>query len=351
MQKLVIYPFTEKYYWIFKEGIRMGYSSIIGVAPFVIDTFFEKKGTCQYIIGEKQFDTILDENCDLWIVDGLTHLNFDTQIMNKLKKALQKNANIKYLRYVTSEEKESLSTLLSKESISLLCLKNKRKDELYNIQVPILYVLGLSSELINLGELIQLKDSFLDVGYNVALVSNIKEAQYIDNTIYFKNHNLDPVQSVIDINHKIKEVEITNSYDLIIIGLQEGVGQFENRIIEDFGIESYIWSRAVQPDCIVLNVFYGDYSLNTLHMIGKNIEYSVGKEIDFYNLKSQTLDIKTSESQHTICTWPIDNKILQQKVSELNSNEVYSTLLNGETIRIRDEIIEKLGAYGEIERI
>ncbi|PWJ48116.1 hypothetical protein [Faecalicatena contorta] len=350
MKKLVVYPYTESYSWVFENYSGINFDSIIGVFPFAEEDYVKQMGK-NYITSEKKFHEELN-NCDcLWIVNGIEKLEFESKILEKVKKAIAMNKEVAYLRTVTSEEKKMLKEFIDKKDIFSLCMPEENVVELYDIDVPILYVVGLSYKINSFGELIQLKNSFQEVGYNVGVICDTKEAEYCSDCYYLSSPYVNQIEIIMDINHFVKKLENKYCYDLLIVGLIKGVGIFGRKIIENWGTQVYSWAKAVPPDCIILNTFYGDYTIDILKKIGQSVETSIGSKIDFYNISDQIIDVGESEKKHYVCTWSIDQKTLQEKMSSLKDKSIYSTVLKSDIKRLRDDIVKKLSEYGEAVRM
>ena len=224
------------------------------------------------------------------------------------------------------------------------------KKEIFDIDIPVVYVTGIVSEINCLRESIELQRSFQKQGYKVGMISNSKEVESQKDSFYcyFEEYN---VENIVKINHFVKQIENTNHYDLLFVVLMSGAGILGRKVIEDFGLEVYSWRRAVPFDCIVLNVFYGNYTEESLAILGNSVQDVLGSKVDFYNIVDQMLDLDESEKNNSVHTWPVDRESLQNSIFLLKSNETYAMKLDGEIERLRDGIKEKLGEYGEAERL
>ena len=192
-------------------------------------------------------------------------------------------------------------------------------NEKFDIDIPVVYVTGIVSEINCLRESIELQRSFQKQGYKVGMISNSKEVESQKDSFYcyFEEYN---VENIVKINHFVKQIENTNHYDLLFVVLMSGAGILGRKVIEDFGLEVYSWRRAVPFDCIVLNVFYGNYTEESLAILGNSVQDVLGSKVDFYNIVDQMLDLDESEKNNSVHTWPVDRESLQNSIFLLKSN-------------------------------
>ena len=114
-------------------------------------------------------------------------------------------------------------------------------------------------------------------------------------------------ENLIKANHYIKEIELNKEYDLFLVGMKKGSVSFGREIPEDLGLSVYGISRILHPDCVLLQVFWGDYQETDLHNMGKETEQIIGEEIDFFCIQNNTVDMYSSLNQHKIISSEIEN--------------------------------------------
>lgn len=158
-------------------------------------------------------------------------------------------------------------------------------------------------------------------------------------------------ENLIKANHYIKEIELNKEYDLFLVGMKEGSVSFRREIPEDLGLSVYGISRILHPDCVLLQVFWGDYQETDLHNMGKETEQIIGEEIDFFCIQNNTVDMYSSLNQHKIISSEIENTVVESTIDGLENSYIFSLNSEKEIERLTEAAIEKLQSYAEIERM
>ena len=228
------------------------------------------------------------------------------------------------------------------------------QNELYDIDLPVLYILGLSEEINSVEQLAEIRNSFAESGYRTALVSDSKDIAAFGDCYCLPMFSgecepgLDQRAKTIQANHYLKDLEVKGNYELLIIGIMKGTGSYGRKIIEDFGIHAYCLSKAARPDCVLLNVFYGTYDQEILDQIGRSTANIIESDIDFYNIVNEIVDVSESEYQHKVCTRKIDSQLVENRVENMEEGKVFYLVKKDQIKTFTDAVTEKLAEYAEI---
>ena len=360
MNDILLYPYSDSYKWIFDEEENFRYSNtIVAITP---NEWITEKKLTTFIDTEENLKIRLKRSSILWIVPSMLKLDFNTRILSIIKYAVGLGVKIFYTRPIEENEKNILAKVIPDEqwigqehtrNIPI----NTLNKEIFDIDTPVLFVLGLSKSINSLKQLLDLKKQFMEEGYKVALCSDEKEAQIFEGAYWLnmlsetESKGRNQVDKIILLNHYLKQIEVNENFDLIIIGILKGTTSFGRKIVEDFGVNAYSVSKAVRPDCTVLNVFYGNYGRDSLEILGEETANVIGSSIDFYNIVNKVIKLEDSESQHQICTLEVDDSLVLDKIKELNMNNIYCSSQKNELKKLANSIIEKLESYVEVTRL
>ena len=229
----------------------------------------------------------------------------------------------------------------------------ENKKELFDIDTSVMYILGISEALFDFQLLVQIKACFERKQYSGAIVTDMEMKEEKED-IYSVYDYFSPElssENLIKANHYIKEIELNKEYDLFLVGMKEGSVSFGREIPEDLGLSVYGISRILHPDCVLLQVFWGDYQETDLHNMGKETEQIIGEEIDFFCIQNNTVDMYSSLNQHKIISSEIENTVVESTIDGLENSYIFSLNSEKEIERLTEAAIEKLQSYAEIERM
>lgn len=228
-----------------------------------------------------------------------------------------------------------------------------KKHTLYEIDTPIILVIGLSKELNDFSQLQAMKQKLEEKGYATLIMSDYSDSFDDEMTVgrLFLTPSEAIIETAISMNHYAKHLEITEKVDVFVVGVSTGVSCFGKNIVEDFGISAYVISKALPPDCIVLNSFYSEFGETAITEISTDIESFLGENIDVLNIFPRTIDFARSESEGKIISVNMNVAKIKKAVQSW-STENFCFSEKSEDV---DEAVEKcceiLKTYSEIELI
>ena len=225
--------------------------------------------------------------------------------------------------------------------------------ELFDIDTSIVYVIGLSEVLYNFQLLFDLKNCFEEKGYKAALFTDTLTKDEMDD-VYSLHEYLDPEissEKLVIANRYMKEIEITHNYDLFLVGIEKGTVSFGREILEDMGLTVYSISRILHLDCVVLQIFWGDYEKEDIKKIEQETEQILGEEIDFINIRNKAVDLNESLKKNEIISFEIEKKLVDSTMRGLKNECIFALDSQNEIERLTEAIITRLQNYVEIERV
>lgn len=358
MRKILIYPYSNEVKWILNREIL--FESFDSVAAILPANWKRESDIDQRIKKEDDFVGELKESLCLWIVSSELEICFEESILPKIKSAVDLGKKIFCTRNLKHNEMAILKDIVPEnlwiEKNNNICFE-KYEREIFDVDVPILYVLSLSEKLSSVEQLLIIQSTFADKGYNVAVFSDAKEVGVFENCYWLSmfceqdNKKINQIDRIVSANHYIKHIEIEQNYDLFVIGIMGGTVILNRKVVEDFGVNTYNVSRAVKPDCVMLNIFYGEYEMGDLKDIVIETEGIIGCEIDYINIENVEINLDDTEYYHCICTIKVDSSLIKEKIEKLDNCKLYCLSYKNEVNRLIDSVIDKLGEYAEIIRM
>lgn len=212
-------------------------------------------------------------------------------------------------------------------------------QELYSISTPIVFVTGLFNGLDTNVTIRMLHKSLIEKGYKVT--SFVCDFEDNDNKVFSIKH-LNKIWEiptslglVLNINHAIKFVEYTQDVDLILLEIPSGITQMTNKVVKC--MDDYLFNaiRAVNPDCITVNIPFNNYLDCDIDYIIKDLIERYGKTFDVCNVTNKKICLEESERYNEATYLSIDREFVKTKLNDLveeNSKIVFDNGKDGDNL-------------------
>ena len=358
MEKILIYPYNKSYKPVVVHQKLIASSlpntqieSLVsprgwGLEDDIVD------GSYGVIKVSCDFEAELDKCTMVWFVeDGNLQLPEDI-LFDKLHKAIHANKKIIYTRKKNNSQYEQATNLIPnvlKVTINIHKISNLfTKPMCYKIDVPVLVVLGLEENTDKFEVQLGLREEFISRGYKVSSISSRRDSDILGAhsipEFMFKNEICE-ADKIVQYNHYVKEVELDENPEIIIIGIPGGVIQFDSFNHNNYGIIAFEISNAVPCDCAVMcspyyQFFNGDYSEVYNDMLNK-----YGFSVEYCHVAPVTIDTRTIADDFIRGFLSIKKDFVKDKVRDYNRDDVlYLGDKSGLEIAV-DGIIDKLNSY------
>lgn len=346
MKKVMIFPYDKRSEFILKNEYLLQYDIKIdkicypkGWKIYNKDLVNDYRVSCDYI-GDI-------ENCDLlWIVNSDKNLDFKKSILPLIKEAAVQEKEIICTRKISEYEKLLLEDFKVKFSL-YDDFKNHNDLEIFDIDKPIIFVVGQYDKMDKMSIEFEIRKAFLEKGYKVSQVmsrleGNLFGVKAFDNLF---EKNISNKEKILSINHNIKELEVKENSDVIIIGVPGGVMSFSRKVVEDFGEEITLITKSISPDCTIMSFpYYSDISEYKVYYEYMLEKYNI--YVDYFNICNKMIDVSESETKNKLKYVTMNN----DKVEELTKNSKFFAITSKNNInKIVDNIINQLNNYGKIK--
>ncbi|MDQ0089910.1 peptide maturation system protein (TIGR04066 family) [Paenibacillus anaericanus] len=370
-EKLIIYPYDIQSTPIVRHPVfNHGYDILGLISPNGWGLCGKDAGIADYggqlgINVSNDFNHLLD-GCDTVLFsESHLKLDFDQMIKPKIDKAIEKRKNILCTIFIPDEllnyyiEKCKLSDTYFKyynNSGRKIISKEIDIEYIHPINTPVAFVIGMGERCQKFEIQLALRERLLKMDYKISQVGSRDYCEmfgFHSIPSFMFAHTIPDYHKVVMFNHFIKDIELKEQPDLILIGIPGGLFPFNDEFTNKFGIMAYEISRAVKPDVSILSILYEDYKVDYFTELSKVIKYRFGIEVDCYNLANVKFDWDIS-SQNGMMTYNmIDAEVIDSVKSQFGSlsSPIFNIFNHQDTGKAADYLLEKLIEYADIQTI
>lgn len=223
---------------------------------------------------------------------------------------------------------------------------------LEKIRTPIIYILNLIEENQNDNFDVSLVNALEHEGYKIKYFNNSPDIELAGyNTLPELYYNETPNALLHSWNQFLKTCEEQQNLDLIIVSIPNGAIKFSEKVPGGCGIFPFILSQSVLPDYVILKVpynnapsdYYKEIYNSILGMLNVDIDAIVMSDDELYAEDYVNLG-RLGFKKRT------ETKVCEYVEEFLGKNIDCSCCAYYKDIeKIKENIIERLGEYGEIE--
>lgn len=301
------------------------------------------------------------EECDtVLFVDSQLKLDINKLVYPKMLEAIKRRKNIICALDMDSQTREELAGMASTSGVGCEFLigtviwQSPVKNEIYNINTPVVFVVGIAERTNKFELQLALREHFLDEGYRVSQIGTKRYCELLgfhSMPEFMYDPGFPESDRITLFNHYVKSMEKTEKPDVIIIGLSGGTMKFNNQFTNHFGISAYEISQAVTPDAAVCSVLYEEYKPLFFESVIKSLRYKLGFEVDCFNISNYRFDWIRTDRNNEMCFTLLNSDEVTQKIKEWSGLEppVYNILNNNHADEMCKLMLNKLSSYAEVQ--
>lgn len=315
------------------------------------------------IIVDSDFDTAL-ENCDtVFFSDFSKKLDLHTYIYPKIIKAAENFKNIICTIKLESEILDKVSQICNENNtffkyFTNICdsVKSPVVEKIYKINTPIIFVAGVCEKTHKFEIQLNLRDNIEKMGYKVSQIGTRHYCELMGFHSFPKfmySRDITESEKVVLFNYYIKNIEIKEKPDIIIIGVPGGTMPFNYEFTNKFGILAYQISQAVKPDVAILSTLYDNYKSDFFQLISNSYKYKFGYNIDCYNMSNAAINMQNSKIERLLQYNTIDLEFINEKkkIYSKFDTPIYNILDIDDAQSMTNFLVNKLVKYGETQSI
>lgn len=281
----------------------------------------------------------------IWITEEIN--NMDRNVATKmLEGLLHSEKEFMYTSYICPELKNIIVN--TSRAINLLELNRLKKEvtpsiHIYSIDVPIIMVIGTSIMTEKFDLQLNIRRSLQNRGYKVSQIGSKSFCELFGfHSIpeWFFDSKYSEANKISMFNMFIKNIEIEEKPDLIVIGVPEGIIPLTKKHHFNYGIYAFEICCAVSPDYSILTLPFGEYNDEFYSEMKTLCQYRLNIEMDSFYV-SQYQPISNSFTKPEL-EFTCSNGIVQ-------TSERYKIFGNDEGEQLADHIVRKLSIYDQFQ--
>lgn len=334
MKKMMIYPYSKAYEPYIKCPEVLGeYTVVALVSPrgwgYEGDIVESRQGK-KYIVSAEFSENLGLCTCVWFTADG--RLKMPQELLReKLLEAVNAGKEILYTRYSDDNYKE-MKDLIPKE----LCIELDTKprsllnlfpDRTYEIDVPVVVVMGTGEDTDKLAVQFILKQKFEEKGYAATIISSRRDGDW--DGIYSMpgfvfDHSYSEAEKIIKLNHYIKRIENRDKPDLLIVSVPGAVLPFDGIDHNEFGILAYEMSFAVPGDAAILCMMYSSSFNGNYRKFASDLENRFGYNVIGVHIAATVVDVQEFFEERKLSHVSIERSVVDKKISEINDDTIWN---------------------------
>lgn len=368
-EKTMIYPFDVesmpliRHSSFFKDNVFSHIISPNGWGLNGKDASYDEGGQETGLIVDSDFDKALKECETIFFTKSNRQIDFNRSIYPKLKKSAELSKNIICSIELKKEQIEEISKVCKMNGKYFKYLSHPYKDivcpkteKIYKINTPVVFVTGLGERTHKFEIQLSLRDSLQQMGYKVSQIGTRNYCELMGfNSFpgFMYSRNITESEKVILFNHYIKNIEVNENPDIIIIGVPGGTMPFNYEFTNKFGILAYEISQAIIPDFVVFGTLYENVTTEFFELISKSHKYKFGYDIDCYNISNTSLNVQGSRNESSLQYLTMDWEFINDKKEEYRSLDmpIYNILDKNDIKNITEFMIDNLSEYINTEAV
>lgn len=333
------------------------------------------------VLGD-DFSKVLDQ-CDTVIFcDSQYYNGMESDIINKMKEAINNNKNIVSLIQLENKYFDEIIELSSQKRCQFSFMNNELKEidinSNYNfrnklkisgmeyksksnayesigkIKTPVIFVMGVTERSSKFEIQLTIKEQLEKLGYRITHIGSRNYCEMIGGhsfPSFLYDNTISEVDKILMYHDYVKAIEEAEAPDIIIIGIPGGITKVNDKFTNKFGIYAYEISQAIDPDYVIMSVFYEDFKAEYLDNLSILSKYRFGFEVDSFNLANIQMDWESVLRLSGDNYIKLESDFINQKIKKYeNDNKMIFNIFNKDHgISMADDIINRLSNYSDIE--
>ncbi len=370
-KRTLVYPYDVEFTPILRHSEMLsGYSIAALVSPQ--SWGFNGKDASAADGGDKlnisissDFEGLLS-SCDTVMFSESEHkLDFDVNILPKVKIAAEKGKEIILLSDLEDENIEALEEICLKFKVKLKFFSNmgdrffNRDSDYYKLQkinTPVVFVTGVHEKIHKFEIQLSLREALINAGYKVSQVGTRSYCEMLGFHSFpqiMYNSCWSERTKILAFNHYIKDMENTEKPDVIIIGIPGGAMRLSENFAGRFGITAYEISQAVSADAVVFSTYYEDYLPEYFNNLSTSMKYKLDFDITCFNLSNVKFDWDVARETGSESYLLMDSSFIDKKKEGYKTSNipVFNVLNKEDGTNIAKCLIDTLAYFGEVDLV
>lgn len=233
---------------------------------------------------------------------------------------------------------------------------NEFDEKINNINVPVVFVGGITEKTNKFEIQLVLRDGLENRGFRVSQIGTRPYCELLgfhSFPAFMAGKHITEAEKIVSFNRMVKKIESLEKPDVIIVGIPGGLMPFSRRFTNGFGITAYEVSQAVRPDFSVVSVLYDAFSMEFFNGLNMSFRYKFGFAADCLNMGNFGFDPVFSKETGKMHYRLFDSERVDVQIVEYREPEmpVFNVLNKNDASKMVEFMIETLADYGRKELI
>lgn len=370
MERTVLYPFDEEMVPVVRHGALLKNIEITGlVSPkgwgyTGRDASSVDGGEEIGLLVESDFPGAMETGDTLLVVSSAKNVDFNRLIFPKVEWAASHHKRILYEREYNLEQRRCIEECCNKNcaSITFLCdshagsIKGEIKEQLYQITVPVIFVMGTAEHTDKFELQLTLREELLKLGYRVGSVGSRRGCELLEfhsMPSFMMQPTLIESHKIAMFNHYLKQLELQETPEVFIIGVPGGLMPINCKLTNGFGYFAYELSQAVEPDFTIVSSLYEEYQGDYFEKLGQSVKGKYGYEVDFNTLSTKKIDWQETQNSDRLEFLTLDSAFVAKKAAKYRDMGacVISVLEKKTSMTLAQAVVKKLSANACVKSI
>ena len=370
--RAIVYPYDMQFAPVLRYKDLMNSIEIVGlVSPFCSGLCGKDAGAADNgnelgIIVEEDFNRALTL-CDT-VIFAETEMEYDFYkiIYPEIVKAVKAGKNIILLIGVSKEVHDDIKGMCEANNVGFDYRHTKawvscrlKPDSInahiiHDIEVPVIFVLGDGERTRKFETQLALRKYFIDRGYKVSQIGSRGYCELMDfhsmPTFIFEPRL--EMEKIYLFNNYIKNIELTEKPDVIIVGVPGGIMSINNNNAAYCGITAYELSNAVSPDTAVFCMYYAGWEKDYYDDLKLIVKHRLGFDVQDFVLSNVKIDwLGMNEDMNKLKFIYLGNDKIELQKKELKSQSVpiYNIVNKEDADELCSDVLNMLAGFGEID--
>ena len=218
------------------------------------------------------------------------------------------------------------------------------------ITTPIIAVAGIGEKTDKFEVSLVLRDIFIKAGYKVSQIGSKNYCELLDFhsfPSFLFNPQIDERLKIICFNKYIKQIEIEECPDIIIITIPGAMKAFSENITQGFGLLHYMVFQAVLVDYLIVCSYLGTDFSNSLSRESEICKNRYGCNIDCCHISNTIIDYNATRYMGRIITNLLPRTYVDKAVLDSNTyaDSIVVDILNDNSReKLYHDILKKLNS-------
>ena len=293
MSTLLVYPYSRESCELVRYVDMTQFERIIPVSPLSFgidgDANMVDGGPRTHVNVESDYEASLKRADAVLFVKSFPEIP-RTDYEVKISSALSVGKKVYTVREVLGEKSTEF------QEIEIIDEKHQCEekfiggDEIYEIPVPVIVVLGAGAFCDKFQLQLSLRQFFLEQGYKVSQwgsksISTVFGFEMLPDFLF---ENGDSLQKIVSLNHLVYSKVIKKHADVVLIGVPGGIMQCNPYRYTEVGEMAYLISNAIKSDICLLSIYANTFSNQFIDELRQLCRYRYDYKIFGFNVASST---------------------------------------------------------------